>query len=387
MRGPVESRARSASSSATFAAARAGAAQILGLRIVAMLESLAPARIGFARENELLEAGWPAKSIERLPADRATCRRATPPRDARADGIARPAPRASRYAFGMRRRSHISSTSATPRCSCATCRGHSLARRRRPCPDRASVQRSARPDRRSDRAACSSAINVCTPVSISGCHCSGWGTPKSAATSGKIDRERVCFTQHFEKVSAASAFEGALRLLPDALGTSASSSPRAAISRINAIVSGAMRKPSGAKRAAKRATRSTRTGSSTNAGETCRSQRSRRSRWPLNGSTSCPVGFPRDCVDRQVATLEILFERDVGRERGVEAAIARTGLAFGARERVFLARLGMQEDREVLADRAVALRDQFLRPRADDHPVALATGSPRSSSRTAPPTR
>ena len=60
------------------------------------------------------------------------------------------------------------------------------------------------------------------------------------------------------------------------------------MARISAIVSGATVKPSGAKRAAKRATRRMRTGSSTKAADTCRSSRASRSRRPPYGSTSVP---------------------------------------------------------------------------------------------------
>ncbi len=76
-------------------------------------------------------------------------------------------------------------------------------------------------------------------------------------------------------------------------------------------------------------------------------------------------------VDRQIAAFEILLERHrrIGREH--EAVIAAPALALGARERVFLARLRMQEHREIAADRAKAEARHRLRRRADDDIVAI----------------
>ena len=54
-----------------------------------------------------------------------------------------------------------------------------------PCRDRAVSTAKRTVSLRDSRAAMRSAINVCTPVSISGCQCSGCGTPNSASTSGK----------------------------------------------------------------------------------------------------------------------------------------------------------------------------------------------------------
>ena len=68
---------------------------------------------------------------------------------------------------------------------------------------------------------------------------------------------------------------------------------------------------------------------------------------PWNGSTSVPSSALRDGIDREVAALEVLFERDVGRGVDDEAVVAAAALALGARERVLLVRLRMQEDREV----------------------------------------
>ena len=54
-----------------------------------------------------------------------------------------------------------------------------------------------------------------------------------------------------------------------------------------------------------------------------------------------------------------------------EAAIARAGLALGARERVLLVRVRMQEHREVAADGDVAVVEHVLDVGADDDPVAI----------------
>ena len=56
----------------------------------------------------------------------------------------------------------------------------------------------------------------------------------------------------------------------------------------------------------------------------------------------------------------------------LESAIAWTGLALGACERMFLAGLGMQEYREVAANLAKARVEHLLRSSADHDPVALA---------------
>ena len=90
--------------------------------------------------------------------------------------------------------------------------------------------------------------------------------------------------------------------------------------------------------------------------------------------SAAAVGILRDRVDGQIATLQILLERDVRREQRLEAAIPGTGLALGAGKRVFLAALRMQEHREVLADGLEAERLQLFGARADDHPVPLPHG-------------
>src|SRR5690606_14910199 len=57
-----------------------------------------------------------------------------------------------------------------------------------------------------------------------------------------------------------------------------------------------------------------------------------------------------------------------------EAAMAASGLALGARQRVLLLRLRMQEHGEIAADRAEAAVAHRLRRLPDHHPVAVAAG-------------
>ena len=115
-----------------------------------------------------------------------------------------------------------------------------------------------------------------------------------------------------------------------------------------------------------------RTGSSANAGETWRSTLSARSRRPPCGSISAPSLVLGHRVDGQVAAREVLLERDAAVGVELEAVVAGAGLALGARERVLLVRLGMEEHREVAADGEVAERAQLVGIGADDDPVAVA---------------
>ncbi len=138
--------------------------------------------------------------------------------------------------------------------------------------------------------------------------------------------------------------------------------------RISASVSGATAKPS---RAANRATRSTRSGSSTKAGDTWRSRPGRQIGPAAIRVDDDAVLTARHRVDRQVAPREILFQRDIGRREELEAAIAPSVLALGARKRVFLVRFRMQEYREVAAHRAESRRQHRLRRHADDDVVTV----------------
>ena len=114
----------------------------------------------------------------------------------------------------------------------------------------------------------------------------GCGTPNSASTSGRSAASAP------QSRSTASIRDGCGSIRPRASscqtrsGASVASSPDAATACASAPrVSGATTKP---KRAAKRATRSTRSGSSAKAGDTWRSTPARRSAAPPKGSISAP---------------------------------------------------------------------------------------------------
>ena len=130
--------------------------------------------------------------------------------------------------------------------------------------------------------------SACTPVSISGWYSARCGTPYSASTSGSTARSASASRRLRRNAAGAGLRRARASSCQTRSGTSSASSPSSAIARIRASVSGAMRNPSGANRAMKRAARRTRNGSSTKAGPTWRNTRSCRSRTPSNGSTSAP---------------------------------------------------------------------------------------------------
>jgi hypothetical protein len=78
-----------------------------------------------------------------------------------------------------------------------------------------------------------------------------------------------------------------------------------------------------------------------------------------------------DGIDGEVATLEVLLERDIGSGMHGEAGITGPDFALGASERIFFVRLRVEKNREVLADRAKALLDHFLRIAADYDVVVI----------------
>ena len=109
------------------------------------------------------------------------------------------------------------SISRAPASSWPKWRGHGVARRERPCRRRAPARQSAPPFRARVRAATSSTCSVCTPVSISGCHFSGCGTPYERRDLREHRRERAAGAQHLEVDVRALLAERALGLDPDAL--------------------------------------------------------------------------------------------------------------------------------------------------------------------------
>ena len=120
----------------------------------------------------------------------------------------------------------------------------------------------------SRRAAQRSASNTCAPVSTSGWCFSGCGTPNSASTSGSTTRSAPQARSTSTNTSGRGSASARSVSFQTRSATSASASPAETMARISSRVSGATVKPSGAKRAAKRATRRMRTGSSTKAGPT-----------------------------------------------------------------------------------------------------------------------
>ena len=81
-------------------------------------------------------------------------------------------------------------------------------------------------------------------------------------------------------------------------------------------------------------------------------------------------------VDGEIATLQILRQchRWISMKR--ERVITAPGLALGSRQRVFLAGLRVQEDREILADRAIAEHTHLFRRRTNHHEIAISDANP-----------
>jgi hypothetical protein len=92
---------------------------------------------------------------------------------------------------------------------------------------------------------------------------------------------------------------------------------------------------------------------------------------PVEGVDQEPLLVARDGVDREIAPLEVLLQRHVGRGVELEAVIAAGGFALGARERVLFVGVGMQKNGKVAADRAEPELDHVLRRRADDDVIAV----------------
>ena len=82
-----------------------------------------------------------------------------------------------------------------------------------------------------------------------------------------------------------------------------------------------------------------------------------------------------DCIDGEVAARQVLFQRDLRGRLDLETLVAARRLSLGARERVFLVRLRVQEYREILAHRAIAQLLHLLR-RGTDHDVILVGDRP-----------
>src|SRR4030095_7645249 len=73
---------------------------------------------------------------------------------------------------------------------------------------------------------------------------------------------------------------------------------------------------------------------------------------------------------------QVLLQRDIGRRVHREALVPTAALALGAGKRVLLVRLGVQENREILADRLEAERFHLLGRGADHHVVLVLQREP-----------
>ena len=152
----------------------------------------------------------------------------------------------SMCAAGTRRREHNASTSDRPRDSCMTCLGH-WSRGVVPLPRScASTAKRTVIDASSSAARRRHSI-TCTPVSTSGCHFGGCGTPNSASTSGKItasapqSRSTSKYTCGCDSPSARSVS------CQTRSGTRADTSPAATMPRISSCVLSCTWKPIGRK--------------------------------------------------------------------------------------------------------------------------------------------
>jgi hypothetical protein len=83
----------------------------------------------------------------------------------------------------------------------------------------------------------------------------------------------------------------------------------------------------------------------------------------------------RDRVDREVAAGEVFLQRHAAVGVELEAVIAGAGLSLCPRQRMLFARVGMEEHREVAADREIAQGKKLAGIGADDDPIAISDGA------------
>ena len=89
------------------------------------------------------------------------------------------------------------------------------------------------------------------------------------------------------------------------------------------------------------------------------------------GVNQSPVRRLRHRVNRQITAQQIRFQRYIRREIKGKGLMTASGLALLPRQRVFLARFGVQKHREILADLSESLRQHFFRRRANHDPIAV----------------
>ena len=94
-------------------------------------------------------------------------------------------------------------------------------------------------------------------------------------------------------------------------------------------------------------------------------------RLPTEGVGDDAVFIHRHGIDSEVAAFKILLERDGWIGVDHKPMITGPRFALGARQRVFLFGVRVQEHREVAAHLRKALSDHFLGRAADHHPVGF----------------
>ena len=177
----------------------------------------AAASVRLAGEQQPLEPVGAAERVGRPRALRAACRACSSAARCTARGVARPATASSRCSFGTLSRAHTLLDQRRAGLLVADVARPLLARREALAEVVHQRGEAHRRVGRESRAATSSTCSVWRPVSISGCHCSGCGTPNSAVDLRKHHRERAAVAQHLEVHGRPVLAERALGLDPDAL--------------------------------------------------------------------------------------------------------------------------------------------------------------------------
>ena len=84
-----------------------------------------------------------------------------------------------------------------------------------------------------------------------------------------------------------------------------------------------------------------------------------------------PFGGAGDGVDGQIAPQQIFFQRHVRRGIAGKTGVPLAGFALGARQRVLLMRIGVEEHREIFADLLITQCQQLRRRGAHHHPIMI----------------
>ncbi len=180
----------------------------------------------------------------------------------------------------------------------------------------------------------------------------------SASTSGSSRDERAAVAQHADHARRMGLHQAARELLPHAFRRE-------------------LRELSGLRQRAHQRERLRRDGEREARGEARDAQHAQRIlgecrrhvaedsrpqvRFAAEGIDQRPLLVARHRVDREIAAREVLVEGHIGRDEELEAAVAAAVLALGARQRVLLVRLRMQEHRKIAADRSDSRRRSAFR--------------------------